>query len=184
MERKIDMLAECYQAPPLRKPHVTHNSGYNEWYTPPEIIEAVRDVMGGIDLDPASSDIANKVVRADRYYTAEQNGLLQEWYGRVWLNPPYSNPLITQFCMTLVSHYVTGKVQEACVIVNNATETKWFQALASVANAVCFPKSRIRFWSPGKASLSPLQGQVIIYLGPNVDRFIKRFAPFGVVLRR
>lgn len=65
-----------------------HMSESNEHYTPTEIVEASRAVLGDIDLDPASSVLANATVRARAFWTAEQNGYVTSWAGRVFLNPP------------------------------------------------------------------------------------------------
>ena len=165
------------------RPHVTHNSGNNEWYTPPEYIEAARRVMGDIDLDPASSEAANETVQAATFYTIENDGLLYDWAGRVWLNPPYASHLIGLFADKLAEHVKRGDVTEACVLVNNATETVWFKALLDVASCVCFIWGRVKFIDAGgKASGAPLQGQALLYIGPNAEAFGLAFSDFGTVL--
>ena len=165
----------------IKKAHVAHNSGNNEWYTPAHFVEAARSVMGTIDLDPASSEIANQTVKATQFFTSEDSGLEKVWRGRVFLNPPYAQPLIAQFIEKAVEQFCQDHVPEAIVLVNNGTDTAWGQALLGSAAAVCFPKSRIRFIDPmGKPSGAPLQGQMIAYLGRNRDRFFQEFGKFGV----
>jgi hypothetical protein len=96
------------------------------------------------------------------------------------MNPPYSSDRIGAFCEKLVAEYRAGNVSAACVLVNNATETRWFQSLCSRATAVCFPLGRVRFWNPNKQA-APLQGQAVLYLGDRRESFAAEFAQFGVV---
>lgn len=165
----------------LKRPHVANNSGNNEWYTPAEYIQAARDVMGGIDVDPASNDIANKVVQAATYYTADDNGLEKEWIGNVWLNPPYSSDLIGKFADKLIEQ--KENYQQAIVLVNNATETEWFNKIISIASAVCFPKSRVKFYMPDGKTGAPLQGQAVIYIGNEIEKFLSVFDKLGWVAK-
>lgn len=176
--RHVEDTVRAWQVAP-DMPHVSHNSGNNEWYTPPEYIYAARLVMGGIDLDPATSEEANKVVDAARFYTAEDDGLRQPWSGRVWMNPPYATDLVGRFIDRLATGMECGDVTEAVVLVNNATETAWFNRLMGVASAVCFPRGRVRFWQPGGDTGAPLQGQAVVYCGSNTHRFIEEFKDFG-----
>jgi hypothetical protein len=163
--------------------HVAHNSGENEWYTPPQFLDAARETMGAIDLDPASCDLANENVKAAQFFSAEENGLDKDWSGNVWMNPPYAQPLIQQFCEKVLAEVAGGRVANACVLVNNGTETAWGQSLLREASAVCFPASRIRFIDKeGNPSGAPLQGQMIVYLGAAVNEFQQAFCKFGVVL--
>ena len=161
--------------------HVGQNSGENEWYTPTEFVEAAREVMGGIDCDPASSEIANRTVKAKKFFDKAEDGLGKKWAGRVFLNPPYAQPLVSQFSEAVAAKFESGEIEQAVVLVNNATETGWFARIAGRASAVCFPSSRIKFVDPSGAKGAPLQGQAVLYLGPNRKEFCQRFAPMGIV---
>lgn len=160
--------------------HVSNNSGDNEWYTPEEYIISARVVMGEIDIDPASSKDADIVVKAKKYFTIENDGLKKEWRGRVWMNPPYAQPFIKQFSEKLLNEIEKGNCQEAIVLVNNATDTEWFQSLAVKCRSICFTRGRVRFWAPGKKS-APLQGQAILYFGHSKNLFRKEFIKYGFV---
>src|SRR5258708_31156224 len=103
--------------------------------------------MGGIDLDPATHEDAQAEIHASAYYTAETDGLNHSWKGRVWLNPPYSQPLIQMFCEKLVTEYAELRVKQAITLTNNGTETQWGQLLMT-GKAVCLPEGRIPFWAP------------------------------------
>jgi phage N-6-adenine-methyltransferase len=158
--------------------HVANNSGDNEWYTPDEYLDAARRVIGEFDLDPASNPVANERVRAAVFYTAEDDGLAKDWSGVVWMNPPYESSLVDKFAKKLANSYSAGDVTAAVVLVNNGTETKWFQCLAEQASAICFPKGRVKFWHPRKEAV-PLQGQAVLYLGDDMEAFVTEFSSFG-----
>lgn len=159
--------------------HVAQNSGENEWYTPAQFIESARAVMDTIDLDPASSEIANRTVKAEKYYSKEDNGLQKQWHGNIWMNPPYAQPLMSQFAEAVAAKYESGEIDQGIVLVNNATETQWWQRMASCSSAVCFPKTRIKFLDPNGNPGAPLQGQSILYFGKYKTAFVDEFSKYG-----
>lgn len=60
----------------------------DEHYTPKELFERLNVTF---DLDVASP-AGGSYVPAKKYYTKLEDGLVSEWFGNVWMNPPYSNP--------------------------------------------------------------------------------------------
>jgi ParB family chromosome partitioning protein len=163
----------------FKKPHVSNNSGENEWYTPEHIIERARAVLGNIDLDPASCELANETVKAENYYTKEDDGLENDWYGNIWLNPPYAQPLIKHFSVKVRDE----DYEQAIVLVNNATETEWFRNMFYRCAAICFTSARIKFIdTDGNATGSPLQGQAIFYVGGNKELFAEKFSDLGIIV--
>lgn len=165
-----------------------NSSASNEYYTPLPILDAARELLGAIDLDPASSEDANRTVRAARYYAQDEDGLAQPWAGRVWLNPPYgieggeSNQ--ARWSRRLLAEYAAGAVTEALLLVNAVPGNRWFVPLKR--HAICFPDERVRFSHPLRPSerSQPTQSNAIVYLGPQVARFAAIFERFGAVLAR
>lgn len=155
----------------------------DEWYTPAEYIEAARQVMGGIDLDPASCEEAQEVVKAAYYYTKQDDGLTMPWFGCVWLNPPYSTPLIRQFVTKLIEEHSAGNVTEAVILTNNSSDTAWFHDLLSRYPA-CFTRGRVQFWRADHETFGARQGQTLFYLGRNDVAFRDTFARFGQVVAK
>ena len=99
----------------------------NEWFTPYRYVEAARKVLGRIDLDPASCDEANKVIKAERYFTKEDDGLSKGWTGHIFLNPPYGTTNgksnIGLFTRKLVQEFSNGNVKAAIVVTTTKTDT-------------------------------------------------------------
>lgn len=148
-----------------------------EYYSPPEIVDTARHVMRGIDLDPASCAEANEIVQAEMYFDEEDDGLTKQWTGKVWMNPPYTKKIIDKFIHKLC----TDPIDQAIVLLNNNTETKWAQEILSVSNVICFPSRRVKFWnSKGKMLKGAMQGQMIIGIKVNTQLFFNYFESFGV----
>lgn len=161
-------------------PHLSHGGANESWYTPDNCIAAARAVMGGIELDPATSVGAQQSIQADRFFSLEDDGLAQEWQAQsLWLNPPYTRGVVDAFAQKLAAAYERGEVKSAIWLSNNATDTAWFHRLAAVSAAVFFPAGRLDFWYLNAAGEreygSPLQGQVLIYLGDNPAGFVAAF---------
>lgn len=162
----------------------TFGTGENEWYTPQRYIDSAREVLGEINLDPASNPIAQEKIRADVYYTKADNGLSKEWHGKVWLNPPYAQPDISNFVTKMVRERKSGRVSEAVMLTHNYTDTAWFHEAAGTADAICFTRGRIKFESPEGKTAAPTQGQAFFYFGKDTDTFADRFKEIGFVMRR
>lgn len=157
----------------------------DKWYTPMCYINSARSVMGSIDVDPASSDDAQARVQATTYFTAENSGLDKEWTGNVFMNPPYSRALIKEFTNKMVKEVESGSVHQAVAITNNGTETQWCQALLSVSSAILLHSGRIQFENGSTAVKEKSQntkGQIIYYIGSNVQAFTEEFSQYGTIL--
>lgn len=104
------------------------------WLTPPEII----DVLGPFDLDPCTPKEMPWETAIHRYTPAD-DGLRQPWFGRVWLNPPYSREAV-KWLEKMAEH------GHGTALVFARTETEWFHRMVwQRATALLFLRGRIHF---------------------------------------
>ena len=157
------------------------DGGSVEWYTPAPYVEATRRVMGSIDLDPSSCDVANRVVQATRFYTKDDDGLHQAWAGRIWFNWPYGGSL-HEWVAKLDKEIIAGRVTEALGICYAVADRKWYQHLERLAQAVCLTDHRVRFYNEYGVQSSPVAANAVFYYGPKVDMFATIFGMFGRVM--
>lgn len=162
---------------------ILHQSNSNEWYTPRKYIQAVYDVLGYIDLDPASCEKANQTIKAHKYFSKNDDGLSQEWYGQVFLNPPYgktggkSNQ--GTWSKYLINEFENGDVDEAVLLVNATPSDKWFAPLWNYP--ICFTNHRIQFYNQNGEANQATHSNCFVYLGENIELFARVFSTLGVV---
>ena len=128
-------------APVKREPHQTGRDTSDVWLTPPHILTA----LGGadsFDLDPATPPVQPwRTARAR--YTEADDGLALPWFGRVWLNPPYSRPAYERFMAKMARH------DHGVSLIFARTETAAFHAYVwRAASALLFFDGRLFFHHP------------------------------------
>lgn len=157
---------------------INQDSGNYEWYTPIEIVNMAREVMGEIDLDPASSVKANVLIGAKKFYS--ERGLDERWFGNIWLNHPFSREDNKTWIWKLIDGYGIGDIKQACCITFAATSEQWFRPLLQFKQ--CFIHGRTNYYLPdGTKKKGVTKGSVVTYLGENEDKFIEVFSQIGTV---
>ena len=158
----------------------------NDWYTPNKYVSSVRKVLKTIDLDPFSSPAANQIVKAARFYTEEDDAFTKNWdASTVWMNPPYSGGLVAKAVNKFLDELEKKSFPTGIILVNNATETKWFQRALGVATSVCFTDHRISFWTSDQKRVSGnTRGQTFFFFGPPqlLPQFAEEFSSHGKVI--
>lgn len=118
--------------------HHSARSRTDEWLTPPEVIAALGGAES-FDLDPCAP-IVRPWPTARRHLTVIDNGLIQPWDGRVFLNPPYSTSVIGRWLARMADH------DRGVALIFARTETDAFsRSVWERASALLFMRGRINF---------------------------------------
>lgn len=176
----IDDAPAAHHTHDVRSPlmRVMGSSESPEWYTPRHIIDRVVKVFGEIDLDPCSNSRDTPNVPALNHFTAADDGLAREWFGRVYMNPPYGDE-IPQWVDRLVQAYEGEEIAAAIALLPGRIDTNWFQPLWNYT--LCVVKGRLRF--SGAENSAPFPS-VIVYMGLDVDGFMDAFEDIGPFVQR
>lgn len=131
-----------------------------DWETPAKLFEKL-DAEYHFTLDPASDGTNAK---CKKYYTAADNGLLQDWGGEtVFLNPPYGRAL---------PHWIAKAAHEALkpntlvlLLIPARTDTRWFHQYLYRRAKLTFLKGRIHFEVHGESLQSAPFPSMLAELG-------------------
>lgn len=163
----------------------------DENYTPDTkeqpIITLVKEMLGGIDLDPCSNSKRFFNVPAKNHYTIEDNSLGKRWSGTVFLNPPYSNPY--PFLFNLINGIKSKDIPEAIALLKSGTQHNkgTGRLIKKHASAICQWGAgecrRIGFVNQdGEQKMGADFDCILVYFGSDWGRFRKIFSPYGHVM--
>jgi hypothetical protein len=145
--------------------HQSANVTSVEWLTPPELIKS----LGSFDLDPCSP-VNRPWPTAALHYTIEDNGLLQQWLGRVWLNPPYGR-LMTPW-LKMISEHGNG----LCLIFNRTDRNDVQDHCLAKADSMFLFRQRLHFYTVNGVRMKSNGGapNVLFAYGENNCEAIER----------
>lgn len=152
--------------------HQSANMGNDEWLTPPELLQN----LGEFDLDPCSPGSRRPWDTAATHYSLEDgDGLLKEWSGRVWLNPPYGKEAAT-WLNKLAQH------GNGIALIFARTETEmFFSHVWDKADALLFLRGRLYFHHVDgtKAAANAGAPSVLVAYGQNNVEMLQNVSHLG-----
>lgn len=114
----------------------------DHWATPPQVVSILELEFGRFDLDPCC---VPDTAKAPRFYTPADDGLRQPWFGRVFLNPPYSKPA-PWLEKAIAETKREGGADLVIALLPASTDTRWFHRLVKERAEIRFIQGRVRFF--------------------------------------
>lgn len=125
------------------------------WETPQDLFDNL-DAVYHFDLDACALP---ENAKCQRYFTPEQDGLLQEWTGNVWCNPPYGRQI-----GRWVQKAHDSKAAVVVMLLPARTDTKWFHELCLRGGQVSFLRGRLKFG--GSKNNAPFPSMIVVFKNP------------------
>lgn len=160
-----------------------------DWCTPTKYVNAVREVLGEIHLDPCSNQWS-RVNAKTEWKLPDDDGLRQTWrFPTIYVNPPYGSDqgrgtrIIDWLSKCSEAHEEFGS--EVLALVPIAANTKhWKMYVWPTAASICFLyDTRVRFLVEGRddGKGAPMACSVV-YWGVDKPKFAEVFREHGAVV--
>lgn len=134
---------------------VMFSSSTDDWATPQEFFDRLNEEFR-FTLDPCANEKNHK---CDRYYTKEQDGLLQPWDGeRVFCNPPYGRGI---GAWVKKAREAAERNALVVLLLPARTDTRWFHEWIYGQSEIRFLRGRLRFG--GAANSAPFPSMVVVF---------------------
>ncbi len=144
---------------------VLFKSSQADWKTPKYVFKCLERLFGRFDLDPCTED---NNLGTPYYYTLEDDGLCQPWFGNVYVNPPYGKD-VGRWVEKAVNEVRSGNAQQVVMLLAARTDTKWFQRyVLGFATEVLFVEGRIKF--DGAKNPAPFPSVVVVFRGGELGK--------------
>lgn len=142
----------------------------DEWYTPKYIFEALGEKF---DLDPAHPE--ERCTHVPAVTVLYERGLQRQWYGFVWLNPPFAGRNSLSPWLTKFFDHGNG-----IALTPDRTSAPWFREAWARADLALFTP-KIRFIRPdGTQGKSPSNGTTLWAAGKRAQAALGRAAVKGL----
>lgn len=136
---------------------ILFSSATEEWYTPQDFFDACAREVGGFDLDPCAT---SENAKCEKFFTKQDNWLLQDWFGRVWVNPPYGKEIgeWVKKC-----NRERERVQIIYLLIPARTDTRYFhdEIYNKDGVEIRFIRGRLKFW--GSKNSAPFPSMLVIF---------------------
>ena len=130
----------------------------DDWTTPTELFEDLDAVFGPFDLDAAATD---ENALCENYYTQETDGLAQEWFGQVFVNPPYGR-VISKWVDKAIQEWDEKRPTGVVMLLPSRTGTRWFHRLNDHPDVeIVFLRGRLKFG--GSSTSAPFDSMVVVF---------------------
>ncbi len=157
----------------------TEQTGRNDYGTPWPVIRFLEKQFGKFDLDPCCFP---DTAKAKKYFTKKDNALSKKWFGNVFMNPEWEQPLLSQFIEYAYNQSLAGNTKMIVGLIPAASPDMhaYHKYIFSGANYFCPIRGRIPFELDGirmKSNNVPTAAIVWSRTRPGI---VPRIRPFDV----